>query len=55
MSYGRKDLATKLFAMIPAGLRDKIPEADYSHAESKCPQRMPIAQLMREAHEELNC
>ncbi len=52
--YGSKDLATKIFAQIPAALRAKLTSTDFSQAERQCPQRMPIAQLMREAHDELN-
>ena len=52
--YGSRDLAAKIFAQIPAEIRDKMISSDYSKAESKCPQKMPIAQLMREAYLELN-
>lgn len=52
--YGSDALAKKLFAQIPAELRDGMVGSDYSTAESECPQRMPIARLMREAYLELN-
>jgi uncharacterized protein len=51
--YGAKDMAVKSFAKIPAEIQCKIMDSDYSKAESRCPQRMPIAQLMREAYLEL--
>jgi uncharacterized protein len=51
--YGAKDMAVKSFAKIPAEIQRKIMDSDYSKAESRCPQRMPIAQLMREAYLEL--
>jgi uncharacterized protein len=51
--YDAKDLAVKSFAKIPAEIRSKMMDSDYSTAESRCPQRMPIAHLMREAYLEL--
>lgn len=51
--YGSRELAAKIFAQIPAELRNKMSDSDYWKAERECPQRMPIAQLMREAYREL--
>lgn len=48
-SYGQKERARRCFAEIPAEVRGRILTADYSAAEARCPQRMPIAKLMREA------
>jgi len=48
-SYGDRDRARELFAQIPAGVRNKLPAADYSVAEAHCPQHLPIAQLVAEA------
>jgi predicted aldo/keto reductase-like oxidoreductase len=53
-AYGARDLAAKIFAQIPADLRNRMIGSDYRQAESQCPQRLPIAQLMREAYQELN-
>jgi len=53
-AYGNKALAVKAFSMIPAGIRDKIRSSDYSVAEERCPQKMPIATLMKEACAELS-
>jgi len=47
--YGMKDMAAKKFAQIPIEIRGKIHSSDYSGAEKICPQKMPIAQLMKEA------
>ena len=52
-SYGDRDMAVTEFKKIPAQTRQKILTADYSLAERKCPQKMAIAGLMREALEEL--
>jgi predicted aldo/keto reductase-like oxidoreductase len=52
-SYGDKDLARQTFAAIPADVRAGLLKTDFSTAESRCPQRMPIARLMREAVEKL--
>jgi predicted aldo/keto reductase-like oxidoreductase len=49
-AYGARELAAKLFSQIPSALRSRMVEVDYSNAEAICPQRMPIAQLMAEAH-----
>lgn len=53
-SYGMKDLAAGMFARISPEIRSKIATSDYSMAEEVCPQRMPIAELMREAVVELS-
>ena len=48
-SYGKKDLARELFAEIPADVRDRLLSIDYSAAEARCPQHLPIAKLVAEA------
>ncbi len=48
-SYGDHDKARELFAQIPAGIRSRLPAADYSLAEARCPQHLPIAKLVAEA------
>jgi predicted aldo/keto reductase-like oxidoreductase len=48
-SYGEKGEAKRLFANIPAQARNRLLSTDYSPAEARCPQRMPIARLMAEA------
>jgi hypothetical protein len=48
-SYGDRDGARELFAQIPAGVRSRLLAADYSLAEARCPQRLPIAELVTEA------
>jgi len=48
-SYGEQDLAKELFAQIPGKVRNKLLSTDYSLAEVRCPQRMPIAKLIAEA------
>jgi predicted aldo/keto reductase-like oxidoreductase len=52
-SYGDKDLAKQTFASIPANVRAGLLKTDFSAVESRCPQRMPIARLMREAVDKL--
>ncbi|HUW19216.1 MAG TPA: aldo/keto reductase [Sedimentisphaerales bacterium] len=52
-SYGETETAKELFATIPHKVRNKLLTADYSLAEARCPQRMPIARLMAEAAEKL--
>jgi uncharacterized protein len=48
-SFGDTQTARQLFAEIPQQIRDKMPMADYSAAESCCPQRLPVARLMSQA------
>lgn len=48
-SYGDKNRARELFAQIPANVRNKLLDTDYSAAEEHCPQHMPIAKLVAEA------
>jgi predicted aldo/keto reductase-like oxidoreductase len=48
-SYGAQDRARELFAQIPRKVRNKLLSTDYSTAEARCPQGMPIGELMAEA------
>ena len=48
-SYGDRDRARELFAQIPRNVRSKLLDIDYSDAEARCPQRMPIGKLIAEA------
>lgn len=50
--YGASDPAAKKFEQIPIKIRNKIETSDYSEAEKICPQRIPIAQFMKEAYME---
>jgi predicted aldo/keto reductase-like oxidoreductase len=52
-SYGDAQLAKQTFAAIPADVRSRLLTADYRLAEQRCPQRMPIARLVRQAVEKL--
>jgi len=52
-SYGDTQLAKQTFAAIPADIRARLLTADYRLAEQRCPQRMPIARLVRQAVEKL--
>ena len=48
-SYGEQAEARRLFAQIPAGVRNKLLDMDYTLAEARCPQRLPITELIAEA------
>ena len=50
--YGRSEWAREHFANLPASMRRELANADFSAAEARCPQRMPIGRLMREALED---
>ncbi|MBW8001626.1 MAG: aldo/keto reductase [Planctomycetes bacterium] len=51
--YGDKNLAKQLFAEIPAAEKTKLLNADYSVAQARCPQSLPIKKLMAEALQKL--
>jgi predicted aldo/keto reductase-like oxidoreductase len=48
-SYGEQEEARELFAQIPGNVRNKLLSTDYSHAEARCPQHLPIGKLIAEA------
>jgi hypothetical protein len=48
-SYGEKDMARELFAQIPPDIKGRLLKTDYSLAETRCPQRLPISRLVAEA------
>lgn len=50
-SYGQMDWARAHFKELPDNVRAQIAETDFSKAERHCPQKMPIAKLMRKAVE----
>jgi len=43
------DRARELFAQIPVEARRRLLSIDYSVAEARCPQHMPIGELVAEA------
>jgi len=47
--YGDRDRARALFAELPIETRSRLDRVDYSPAEERCPQRIAIGRLMREA------
>jgi hypothetical protein len=52
-SYGSEVDARALFRELPAETRARLTQLDYSAAERVCPNRLPIAQMMREASQVL--
>jgi len=48
-SYGEHDDARARFAGLPPKVRNKLLAVDYSRAEARCPQHLPIAELIAEA------
>ncbi len=48
-SYGDQKRAKQLFAQIPAKARNKLLSIDFSLAETRCPQHLPISKLVAEA------
>ncbi|MHC4562024.1 MAG: aldo/keto reductase [Planctomycetota bacterium] len=52
-AYGDKDEARELFAALPADVRGRLTQIDYSAAEARCPQGIAIGQRMKQAVETL--
>ncbi len=52
-SYDDYELASAGFKKIPQKIRTRLTHLDYSMAERKCPQGLPIATLMQEAKKKL--
>jgi hypothetical protein len=52
-SYEDDALAAEGFRTIPQKVRARLARMDYSMAEHRCPQGLPIAKLMREAIKKL--
>lgn len=51
--YGDRNGARELFAQIPTNVRNRLLSTDYSTAEARCPQHLPIAKLIAEAVKKL--
>ena len=51
--YGNRDFARSRFRALPKETRAVMARLDYTAAEARCPQKMPIGRLMREASIEL--
>ena len=52
--YGERDRAMAKFKTIPKEIRKRMAEFNYSSAEKRCPQKMEIGRLMREAIKEFS-
>jgi predicted aldo/keto reductase-like oxidoreductase len=52
-SYDDYEYAAAGFKRIPGKIRRHLTHLDYSLAERKCPQGLPIARLMQEAKKKL--
>ena len=48
-SYAEKEFANELHGSIPKETLERMASLDYREAEKRCPQRLPIAQVMKEA------
>jgi predicted aldo/keto reductase-like oxidoreductase len=51
-SYGRPQWAKAHFRHIPYQTRRRMVETDYTAAENKCPQGLPIGRLMHQAYDD---
>ena len=48
-SYGDHQTARSQFKMIPGHIRRQMVHADYSEAQRRCPQNLPVGSLVIEA------
>jgi len=48
-SYGHEERAKRLFRRIPKSVRRRLLKVDYSLAEARCPNRLPIRRAVEEA------
>ncbi len=53
-SYGDRHYAKAEFNKIPSAIRRRMADVDYLEAEQRCPQKMAIGRLMRDAIKELS-
>ena len=53
LAQGEHEEAKQLFAQIPAKVRNKLLSTDFSLAEARCPQHLPIGRLVAEAANKL--
>jgi predicted aldo/keto reductase-like oxidoreductase len=53
-SYGECDRARSLYAQLSPQIQNRLISFDYSLAEKRCPQGLPIGRLMREANKVLS-
>jgi predicted aldo/keto reductase-like oxidoreductase len=51
-SHGDRQQALETYRSIPHDLRRMLAQADFSAAEQRCPQKMPVGRLVREALDE---
>lgn len=52
-SYGDRQRARELFAMIPNEAKERLSSVDYRALEARCPQHLPIGHLVAEAMSKL--
>jgi predicted aldo/keto reductase-like oxidoreductase len=53
-TYVDKDRARQLFAQIPSEVKNKLLRTDYTIAEARCPQHLPIGKFIAEAVSKLS-
>jgi predicted aldo/keto reductase-like oxidoreductase len=49
-SYGSFELGKQAFHEIPQEVRERIADADFTVAQTRCPKNLPIANLMKQAY-----
>lgn len=49
-SYGMEEEAVEKLTRLPSEVRERLASMDFSAAESVCPNRLPLTELMRHSH-----
>jgi predicted aldo/keto reductase-like oxidoreductase len=52
-SYGRKEMASTLFAELSPDIKFNLLTADYSEAEKRCPQNINIGEILKKTYRDL--
>jgi predicted aldo/keto reductase-like oxidoreductase len=51
--YGDRDRARRFFSRLPAQVKANLIAADYTAAECRCPQRVPIGRILKGVHDDI--
>ncbi len=52
-SYRDREMALNVFNALPTDVRQNMLKADYTLAEKRCPQKIPIGDVLKKAHDDL--
>jgi hypothetical protein len=52
-AYGDRDQARRFFSRLPARVKANLIAADYAAAEGRCPQQVPIGQILKSVYTDI--